>query len=102
MAYMFEHLDRATRTDGDQIPEFLRTHPVTRNELQTRTTKPESITKRQWPLDLNFQMMRARAIALSTSNPRESTPLLTSRQGTDDILNIASRLFKRSVNDCCR
>ena len=34
--------------------------------------------------------MRARAIALSTENPRESTPLLTSRQGTDNILNVAT------------
>ena len=90
MAYMFEHLDRATRTDGDQIPEFLRTHPVTRNRITDAYNQTESITKRQWPLDLEFQMMRARAIALSTSNPRESTPLLTSRQGTDDVLNIAT------------
>ncbi|MBT5202990.1 MAG: M48 family metallopeptidase [Gammaproteobacteria bacterium] len=65
MAYMFERLDRLTRYSGDLIPEFLRTHPVTRLRIADAYNQTENLTKKEWPLDLNYQLMRTRAIVLS-------------------------------------
>jgi len=65
MAYMFERLDRLTRYSGDLIPEFLRTHPVTRSRIADAYNQTENLTKKEWPLDLDYQLMRTRARVLS-------------------------------------
>ncbi|MCH8256476.1 MAG: M48 family metalloprotease, partial [Proteobacteria bacterium] len=54
MAYMFERLERANRFSEDRIPEFLRTHPVTKSRIADAYNQTRSYAKKTWPLNLNF------------------------------------------------
>jgi len=97
MAYMFENLERATRSDGDRIPEFLRTHPVTRKRISDAYNQTESLTKKSWPIDLEFQLMRARAEALSIKDSSARETNLTSRNASGEILQIANDYLRALV-----
>lgn len=97
MAYMFENLERATRSDGDRIPEFLRTHPVTRKRISDAYNQTESLTKKSWPIDLEFQLMRARAEALSMKDASARETNLTSRNASGEILQIANDYLRTLV-----
>lgn len=69
MAYMFERLQRASRySDGDRIPEFLRTHPVTKSRVADSYNQSRRFPKEIYPPSLEYQLMRARAKALTTTN----------------------------------
>ncbi len=69
MAYMFERLQRASRySDGDRIPEFLRTHPVTKSRIADSYNQASGFAKEIYPPNLEYQMMRAHARALTTDN----------------------------------
>ncbi len=72
MAYMFERLQQTSRySTGNNIPEFLRTHPVTNDRITDSYNQTQSYPKKQFPLTLDYQMMRARASAITTENPQE-------------------------------
>ncbi|MDB2509387.1 M48 family metalloprotease [Pseudomonadales bacterium] len=62
MAYMFERLDRLNRGSGEQIPEFLRTHPVTRSRISDAYNQTESLAKKKWEPDFDYQLIRARVM----------------------------------------
>ena len=49
MAYMFERLEQATRYNTDQIPEFLRSHPVTRLRIADAYNQTESYARKEFP-----------------------------------------------------
>lgn len=69
MAYMFERLQRASRySDGDRIPEFLRTHPVTKNRVADSYNQAGNYPKEIYGASLDYQIMRARARALTSNN----------------------------------
>lgn len=72
MAYMFERLQRANRFSDDRIPEFLRTHPVTKSRIADAYNQTRKYSKKTWPLNLNYQLMRARVSALTTKSPRKT------------------------------
>ncbi len=72
MAYMFERLERANRYTGDRIPEFLRTHPVTRSRIADSYNQTRQFPRKTWPVDLDFQLMKARVIALTARSPQEA------------------------------
>ena len=72
MAYMFERLQRASRySDGDRIPEFLRTHPVTRSRIADSYNQAGNYRKDVYPPNLEYQLMRARARALTSTNAQD-------------------------------
>ena len=60
MAYMFERLSRANRFQGSNIPEFLLTHPVTKDRIADSYNQAAPYPERSWPLDLDYQLMRNR------------------------------------------
>ena len=68
MAHMFERLSRASRFSGRNIPEFLRTHPVTKNRISDSYTQTERLPHKSFDSSLDFQLMRARVQVL-TANP---------------------------------
>lgn len=68
MAYMFERLDRLNRGTGDQVPEFLRTHPVTKSRISDAYNQTESLAKKKWQLDTDYQFMRSRVLVRETPN----------------------------------
>ncbi|MEX2490047.1 MAG: M48 family metalloprotease [Pseudomonadales bacterium] len=69
MAYMFERLDRANRYAGDQVPEFLRTHPVTRSRIADSYNQSRNYERKQYPTDLDYQLMRNRVLVMSAESP---------------------------------
>lgn len=69
MAYMFERLQRASRySTGNNIPEFLRTHPVTNDRVADSYNQTQNYPKKQFPASLDYQLMRIRARALTSGN----------------------------------
>ncbi len=82
MAYMFERLERANRYSGDRIPEFLRTHPVTKSRISDSYNQTRNFEKKNWPLDLDYQLMRARVAAITAKSPQE--PILRFKDGLND------------------
>ncbi|MCB1692764.1 MAG: M48 family metallopeptidase, partial [Pseudomonadales bacterium] len=62
MATMFERLERASRFSGNHIPEFLLTHPVTKDRIADSYNQVQQYPKKDYPLDIDYQMMRARVI----------------------------------------
>jgi predicted Zn-dependent protease len=69
MAYMFERLNRAKRFSGRDIPEFLLTHPVTRNRIADSYAKSTQLPKTDIETSLDYQLMRVRAVVLSSKSP---------------------------------
>ncbi|XOV87471.1 MAG: M48 family metalloprotease [Pseudomonadota bacterium] len=67
MAYMFERLDRANRFRGDRIPEFLLTHPVTKDRINDSYNQVAKFETRDYPVDLDYQLMRARVMVNTAS-----------------------------------
>ena len=69
MAYMFERLQRASRySTGNNIPEFLRTHPVTNDRVADSYNQTKNYPKKQFPASLDYQLMRIRARAITSGN----------------------------------
>ena len=69
MAYMFERLQRASRySTGNNIPEFLRTHPVTNDRVADSYNQTQNYPKKQFPASLDYQLMRIRARAITSGN----------------------------------
>jgi len=96
MAYIFERLDRLTRYSGDRIPEFLRTHPVTRLRIADAYNQTESLTKKKWPLDLNYQLMRTRAIVLS-HDPKETLALFGKNNNPKNPVQAIAHQYGRAL-----
>ncbi|SVD38579.1 uncharacterized protein METZ01_LOCUS391433, partial [marine metagenome] len=96
MAYIFERLDRLTRYSGDLIPEFLRTHPVTRLRIADAYNQTESLTKKKWPLDLNYQLMRTRAIVLS-HDPKETLALFGKNNNPKNPVQAIAHQYGRAL-----
>ncbi len=82
MAYMFERLERTTRYSGDLIPEFLRTHPVTRSRIADAYNQTQNTPNASYPLSLDYQLMRARARVITVKDPQPEIPRF--REGMKD------------------
>ena len=63
MAYMFERLERANRFNTTRIPEFLLTHPVTKDRIADSYNQTRGYPAKIWPQNLDFQLMKVRAMA---------------------------------------
>ncbi len=69
MAYMFERLQRASRySTGNLIPEFLRTHPVTKDRIADSYNQANEFPTETYEAGLDYQLMRARARAITSTN----------------------------------
>lgn len=80
MAYMFERLQRASRhSSGNRIPEFLRTHPVTKSRIADSYNQSRNYPKVTFPPSLDYQLMRARARAITVTNATEQAARFASK-----------------------
>ncbi|HEY6132132.1 MAG TPA: M48 family metalloprotease [Halioglobus sp.] len=70
---MFERMLQATRySSSEQIPEFLRSHPLSENRIaDTRNRARRYPTKTREP-DLEYQLIRARVITELTDTPEQA------------------------------
>jgi len=71
MPAFFERLQKATRVYETGAPSYLRTHPLTFERIADIQSRIEGIAFKQVPDTLEFQLVRARLIALE-GNSREA------------------------------
>lgn len=66
---MFERMQQSMRYQGNRIPEFLLTHPVTETRISDARTRAAQYPARAARPSLNFELMKARAIVSFADNP---------------------------------
>jgi beta-barrel assembly-enhancing protease len=99
MASTFARMGRAMRANGQEMPEFLRTHPVTLSRVTEAKDRADAIRKdsgrpasEERPNDARFWLMRERAHVLTAIAPVELVA------GYRDRLATASEAAKPSLN----
>lgn len=70
---MFERMLQATRySGGNRVPEFLRTHPLSENRIADTRNRARQYPKQIRPVNLDYQLMRARVVNQLADNPEEA------------------------------
>jgi len=72
MGDFFQKLQRESRGQGINIPEFLRTHPVNSARISDAQGRARALPKSNKPDSLTYQIMRHRILALANPNKRTS------------------------------
>ncbi len=72
MPVFFERMGRASRFQGSELPEFLRTHPVTTNRIADSRGRAESHPYRHYPDDVRYHLLRATLREAQFSDPKEA------------------------------
>lgn len=91
MPSFFEKLQQSTRYAGRDVPEFLRTHPVTVSRISESRARSESFPYKQYPDTIAFQIIRTKLRARAIADPNEATQFFkaTLKQGTEQQQDIA-------------
>jgi predicted Zn-dependent protease len=67
---MFERMLQSSRySQGDQVPEFLRSHPLSENRIADTRNRARQYPRKPKDPDLSYQLMRSRAITELTDTP---------------------------------
>ncbi len=82
MATFFEKLERESRTYGLEIPEFLRTHPVSVSRISDAKGRARHLPKTEDNDSINYLLMRQRIIALANPNKQSNV-----KQHEEDLKN---------------
>lgn len=69
MPAFFERLQQSTRFYGQNIPEFLRTHPVTASRISDTRGRAETYPYKQYPDSLSYQLTKAKIRVLMATDP---------------------------------
>ena len=70
---MFERMMQASRySSAEQIPEFLRTHPLSENRIADLRNRVRNYPERPRRDDLEYQLMRARVIMELSETPEQA------------------------------
>lgn len=73
MPRMFSLLQDANRFAGNQVPEFLRTHPVTQNRIADASNRAQALTEPPAYSDsIEFEIARARVLAHLNTQSRQT------------------------------
>ncbi len=70
MPSFFERLQQSTRLYGNNVPEFLSTHPVTTNRIAESMSRAERYGRGKDRNSLEFQLVRARLQVLESKSPQ--------------------------------
>ncbi|MGZ8955966.1 MAG: M48 family metalloprotease, partial [Methylovulum sp.] len=91
MPTFFERLQQSSRYYGQNIPEFLRTHPVTASRISDTRGRAETYPYKQYPDSLAYQLTKAKIRVLSASNIADARSYFQSRltQGTAEQRTVA-------------
>ncbi|PPD38571.1 MAG: peptidase M48 Ste24p [Methylobacter sp.] len=86
MPTFFERLQQSTRFYGQNVPEFLRTHPVTASRISDTRGRAETYPYKQYPDSLGYQLTKAKIRVMTGLNDTDTLNFFQSRlnQGTDD------------------
>lgn len=78
VAEMFERMLIATRYTGQRPPEFLLSHPLTEQRVADARNRIGKYPRRQYQDNIEYQLMRARALIGVDQNARKSANRFTS------------------------
>ncbi len=90
MPTFFERLQQSTRFYGKNVPEFLRTHPVTESRISDTRGRADTYPYRQYSSSMDFQLAKTKLQVLnSTDDSISATFQKLSSQGTTDQRAVA-------------
>lgn len=91
MPSFFEKLQQSSRYAGRDVPEFLRTHPVTVSRIAESRARSDSFPYKQYPDTFAFQIIRAKLRAQMGGDPNEAAQYFKAllRQGTEQQQDVA-------------
>jgi predicted Zn-dependent protease len=70
---MFERMLQASRySNGEQVPEFLRSHPLSENRIADTRNRARKYPKQTRATSLDYELMRARVAVELANTPEES------------------------------
>ncbi|MGZ8193022.1 MAG: beta-barrel assembly-enhancing protease [Methylobacter sp.] len=92
MPTFFERLQQSSRYYGQNIPEFLRTHPVTASRISDTRGRAENYPYKQYPDSLAYQLAKAKIRVLTATDIAEAVKYFQARltQGTTEQRAVAS------------
>ena len=92
MPTFFERLQQSTRYAGQNIPEFLRTHPVTASRISDSRGRAEGYPYKQYPDSLAYQLIKTKLQVLLSVDNDEIRALLQARlnQGLPEHRTVAN------------
>jgi predicted Zn-dependent protease len=98
MTEFFETLMKASGAGGGQVPEFLRTHPLSQNRIAEAAARAESLERPDQRRDtLSFQLMKVRIQAEYSDQPGRLHDLWRQREPSDDANLAAAREYGLAV-----
>ena len=91
MPTFFERLQQSTRYAGQNIPEFLRTHPVTASRISDSRGRADNYPYKQYPDSLTYQLIKTKLHVLLSKNDNEIHAILQARlnQGLSEQRTVA-------------
>jgi len=91
MPTFFERLQQSTRYYGKDIPEFLRTHPVTTARISDTRGRAENYPYKQYPDSLGYQLAKAKLRVLTAADPADALKHFQSglKHGTEEQRTVA-------------
>jgi len=91
MPTFFERLQQSSRYYGQNIPEFLRTHPVTASRISDTRGRAETFPYKQYPDSLGYQLAKAKIQVLTGTDTAETLKYFKTRstQGTTEQRTVA-------------
>jgi predicted Zn-dependent protease len=86
MPTFFERLQQSTRYYGQDVPEFLRTHPVTASRISDTRGRAETYPYKQYPDSLGYQLIKAKLRVITATDTTDAVKYFQSRltQGTEE------------------
>jgi predicted Zn-dependent protease len=92
MPTFFERLQQSSRySDGKNVPEFLRTHPVTASRISDTRGRADNYPYKQYPDSLAYQLTKAKIRVLTDTNTTEVQKYFQTKltQGTTEQRTVA-------------
>jgi beta-barrel assembly-enhancing protease len=91
MPTFFERLQQSSRYYGKDLPEFLRTHPVTASRISDTRGRAETYPYKQYADSLGYQLIKTKLKVLATKDNAEATRYFQSKltQGTSEQRTVA-------------
>jgi len=90
VATFFLRLEQQSRLYGNQVPEFLRTHPVNTTRISEARTRAASLPKVTVRDPLEFSLMQARARTMASERPSLAAEYFKGHLGADET-SVAAR-----------
>jgi predicted Zn-dependent protease len=91
MPTFFERMQQSTRYSGQNIPEFLRTHPVTASRISDSRGRADNYPYKQYPDSLLYQLVKTKLLVLLANDGNEIKAILQARltQGLPEQRTVA-------------